>query len=258
MIDLHSHVLPGIDDGPEEMAGSIELARAAERDGVQTLAATPHLRSDHPRVRLGEVADRCEELNARLEEASVGLRVVAGGEADALWAQGASDEELRLASYGQRGRDLLLETPYGPLPDGFEELLFRLRLRGFRVLLAHPERNPTLQREPERLAEIVGRGALVQVTALSLARADRGSRSRRLALELVERGHAHVIASDSHSAEWRAPDLSAGVAAAAKVAPGRAQWMVTDAPAAILAGDPLPDPPAERSRRGARFLRRRA
>ena len=258
MIDLHSHVLPGIDDGPGDIAGSIELARAAERDGVHTLAATPHLRADHPRVRLSELAGRCEDLNARLAEASVDLRVVAGGEVDALWAQAASDDELRLASYGQRGGDLLLETPYGPLPDGFEDLLFRLVLRGFRVLLAHPERNPTLQREPARLAEMVDRGALVQVTALSLARADRGSRSRRLALELVERGHAHVIASDSHSAEWRAPELSAGVAAAAKVAPARAQWMVTDVPAAILAGDPLPDPPAERSRRGVRFLRRRA
>ena len=258
MIDLHSHVLPGIDDGPADMAGSIELARAAERDGVHTLAATPHLRADHPGVRLRELAGRCEDLNARLSEASVGLRVVAGGEVDALWAQAASDEELRVASFGQRGGDLLLETPYGPLPDGFEDLLFRLGLRGFRVLFAHLERNPTLQREPARLAEMVGRGALVQVTALSLARADRGSRSRRLALELVERGHAHVIASDSHSAEWRAPDLSAGVAAAAKVAPARARWMVTDAPAAILAGDPLPDPPAERGRRGARFLRRRA
>jgi len=209
-------------------------------------------------VRLGELAERCEELNARLAEASVGLRVVAGGEVDALWGQAASDDELRLASYGQRGGDLLLETPYGPLPDGFEELLFRLGLRGFRVLLAHPERNPTLQREPERLAEMVGRGALVQVTALSLARSDRGSRSRRLALDLVERGHAHVIASDSHSADWRAPDLSAGLAAAAKVAPARAQWMVNEAPAAILAGEPLPEPPPERSRRGARFLRRRA
>ncbi|MEJ7716973.1 MAG: CpsB/CapC family capsule biosynthesis tyrosine phosphatase [Thermoleophilaceae bacterium] len=88
MIDLHSHVLPGIDDGPEDMTGSIALARAAERDGVQTLAATPHLRADHPRVRLGELAERCEELNARLAEASVGLRVVAGGGRRALGAGG--------------------------------------------------------------------------------------------------------------------------------------------------------------------------
>ena len=256
MIDLHSHVLAGIDDGPGDMEGSIELARAAERDGVRTLAATPHLRADHPAVRLRELADRCAVLNARLEQASIGLTVVPGGEVDVIWAQGASDDDLRLASYGQRGSDLLLETPYGPLPDLFEQMLFGFSLRGFRVLLAHPERNPTLQRDPERLAAMVHRGVLVQVTALSLARSDRGSRSRRPALALVEQGLAHVIASDAHAADWRAPDLSAGVAAAARVAPARAGWMATEAPAAVLAGEPLPDPPAQAPRRGARrFLR---
>ena len=256
MIDLHCHLLAGIDDGPADIEASLELARAAQRDGTETIAATPHLRADHPQVRPHELAARCAALRERIAEAGLPLRIVSGGEVDTLWAQRASDEDLRLASFGQRGADLLLETPYGPLPDAFENLVFALTLRGYRILLAHPDRNPTFQRDPERLAELVRRGALVQVTALSLANPERGSRSRRMALGLVERGLAHVIASDSHAADWRAPNLSAGVEAAARLAPRRARWMVTDAPAAVLAGAPLPEPPDERPRRGPLGFRR--
>ena len=254
LIDLHSHILPGVDDGPSDIDGSIDLARAAELDGVTTMAATPHVRADHPGVRPAELPDRCVELNERLAAAGVGLTVVPGGEVDLLWAQGAADDDLRLVSYGQRGTDLLVETPYGPLPPRFEDVLFRLAVLGYRVLLAHPERNPSFQRSPERIEELVRRGVLVQLTALSLARQDKRSRSRRLALTLVERGLAHVIASDAHSASWRQPDLSAGVAAAARVAGARAHWMVTEAPAAILAGDALPPAPTQAAARRRRLL----
>lgn len=259
VIDLHSHVLAGIDDGPEDYEGSLALVRAAAADGTHTLAATPHLRHDFPTVQLREIASRCVSLNHRLP-ADLQVTVVPGGEVDLIWAQEASVEELRLASYWQRGSDLLVETPYGPLATGFEELLFRISLQGFRILLAHPERNPTFQGDPPRLAALVDRGVLVQVTASSLASTDRQSRSRRLALLLIEEAIAHVIASDAHSAgSMRAP-LSAGVAAAARRSPARAEWMVRDAPAAILAGEPLPAPPQERStpRRGLLRRARRA
>ncbi len=255
VIDLHSHVLPGIDDGPADQDGSLALIRAAAADGTDTLAATPHLRHDFPSVHLREIASRCVSLNQSLP-ADLEVTVVPGGEVDLIWAQNASVDELRLASYWQRGTDLLIETPYGPLATGFEELLFRISLQGFRILLAHPERNSTFQGDPARLAALVERGVLVQVTAASLAASEKHSRSRRLALSLIEEGLAHVIASDAHSAgSMRAP-LSAGVAAAARVAPARAEWMVSDAPAAVLAGEPLPAPPQERSAPRRGLLRR--
>ena len=253
MIDLHSHVLPGIDDGPADLDESLAFARDAAADGTRTLAATPHLRHDHPNVRPEELAGRCERLNERLPE-ELELTVVPAAEVDLLWAQRASPEALRLASYRQRGTDLLLETPYGPLSGSFESLLFRVAVQGFRILLAHPERSPSFQADPSRLTELVRRGVLVQVTAQSLASRNRRSRSRRLALALIEEGMGHVIASDAHRGGAERPPLSAGVRAAAEVAPARAEWMVTDAPAAILAGEPLPDAPAEAS--GARRRRR--
>jgi protein-tyrosine phosphatase len=250
LIDLHCHLLPGIDDGPVTTEESLMLAREAASDGIDVIAATPHLRADHPRVRPLELAGRCDALKDALAAEGSVLEVVPGAEVAVTWALDAAQEDLRLATYGQRGTDALVETPYGPLTSNFEELLFdRFSARGVRILLAHPERNPTFQQEPERLAELVRRGVLTQITARSLSRSRRRSPVRRLATAMVSEGLAHVLASDSHGVDRRASSLSAGVAAAAGIDAGRARWMVTDAPAAILAGEPLPPlPPAPRRR----------
>jgi protein-tyrosine phosphatase len=248
VIDLHSHLLPGIDDGAREMEDAVKLAAGAAATGVTAMAATPHLRPDFPGVRPAELAERAAAVRAALAAAGVTLEVVVGAEVDLYRGLAAEDRELELASYGQRGGDLLVETPYGPLPPDFEDLLFRLRARGYRVLLAHPERNADFQRDPRRLAALAHDGTLLQVTADSLAAGGRRSGTRRTALALVAEGVAHVIASDAHGRVPRAA-LRDGVAAAARVAPLRAEWMATDAPAAVLAGEPLPAPPSERPRR---------
>jgi protein-tyrosine phosphatase len=131
VIDLHCHILPGVDDGPDTLDGALELARELAGAGVRTVAATPHLRDDHPGVRAVELAARCGELTEVL--AGIELEVVPAAEVDVVRALEASDEELRLASFGQRGTDLLLETPYGPLPTSFDDQVFQLSVRGFRA-----------------------------------------------------------------------------------------------------------------------------
>jgi protein-tyrosine phosphatase len=245
MIDLHCHILPAIDDGPADVVQSLQLGRAAEADGIQIVAATPHLREDHPRVRPDELADRCERLNDALAEAEIALEIVAGGELDVLWVLDATPEELQLVSFGQRGTDVLLETPYGAIAPSFEAAIDRLLSLGYRVLLAHPERNRGFQQAPGRLAALVRRGLLIQVTSSSVASEDPRSRSRDLAWRLIDNGFAHVIASDAHSATaFRPPDLSAAVARVSDARPARARWMVVDVPLAILAGSPLPPIPA--------------
>jgi protein-tyrosine phosphatase len=249
VIDLHSHLLPGIDDGARDMDGAVRLGRAAVEDGVRVLAATPHLRPDFPLVRPGEVAERVNAVRGALARAGLRLEVVAAAEVDVHRGVAASDEELRLASYGQTGTDLLVETPYGALPADFETLLFRLAARGYRILLAHPERNRSFQADPPRLAAIARAGTLLQVTAGSLVEGSRVSRTRRFARALVAEGVAHVIASDAHGATVARAPLSAGVAAADRLAAGRGAWMAEDAPAAILAGEPLPPAPQGGGRR---------
>jgi len=257
VIDLHAHMLPAIDDGPGDLRAAVALAAAAARDGVQVVAATPHVRPDHPRVRPAELADRVAELQAAIDGAGIALEIVPGGEVDLMRGLDADEDELRLVSLGGHGSDLLVETPYGALPAMFDDLLFRLKRRGYRILLAHPERNASFQQQPQRLGDLVARGVLLQVTAGTLASPAFRSRSRKLALDLVRDGLAHVIATDAHGASGsRPPALSEGVRAAARVAPARAQWMVTDAPAAILAGEPLPPVPDSR-RRGWRARLRR-
>ena len=237
MIDLHCHVLPGLDDGPASEEGSIALAAEIAASGVKTLAATPHLRADFPDVRVLELAERVKALQERVE-----VQLVSGGEVDVLWAQAASDEELRAATYGGRGKDLLVETPYGELPGMFEDLLFKIRVRGFRILLAHPERNPSFHADPARLERLVDGGTLVQLTASSIVNRGRAS---KLSERLIAGGNAHVIAGDMHRAGGRRASLADAVAAVGD----RGRWMVTDAPAAILAGEPLPPIPAAAERR---------
>jgi protein-tyrosine phosphatase len=237
MIDLHSHLLPGLDDGSPDLEAAVALAREAAASGVHVMAATPHLRADYPAVRVSELASRVRALQAALDAAGVALRVVSGGEVDVLWAHSASDETLRAASYGGHGTDLLVETPYGELPPIFEDLLFRIRIRGFRVLLAHPERNRSFQQDPARLVRLVDGDVLVQLTAASVVG---GGRAGKLAQRLIADGHAHVIAGDLHRACGNRASLREAVAA---VDPSRGEWMVTSVPAAILEGLPIPPAP---------------
>jgi protein-tyrosine phosphatase len=109
--DIHAHVLPGIDDGPSQIDDAVAMLRAAAGCGIATIVATPHVRSDFPGVDVHELAGRCAEMRARLADEAIVLELAGGAEVALVWAIDASEEELRLASYGQRGTDLLIETP---------------------------------------------------------------------------------------------------------------------------------------------------
>ena len=232
------------------------MAEVAAANGIGMLAATPHVREDHPGVRPTEVADRAATLEAAVREQGLNLWIVPGGEVAITTVVTLSDDDLRAVTLGGNERDLLIETPYGALPYVFEELLADLRRRGYRVTLAHPERNPTFQDDPRRLFALVEVGTLLQLTAMSIA-GPRRSKARELAVTVLRESSAHVLASDAHSADWRPPDLQPGVDAARRAVPGiddELQWMVYDAPLAILHGTDLPARPQRvpRKRRGWR------
>lgn len=258
MIDLHCHVLPGIDDGPTDFESAAAMLQAYAADGVETVVATPHLRSDFPDVVPAQVAEHCDALADAAAHA--GVQLVPGGEVALSWAVAASDEELRAVSLDGLGRDLLIETPPNPLSFGVEEALFSIGIRGYRLTLAHPELSSSFQRHPHKLAGLVDRGLLLQVTAGALLREPRRSGSAALAHALVREGLCAAIASDAHSpGPWRPPELGAAVSVAGRIAgTARAEWLVVDAPDAILAGEPLPPVPgAPPTPRGRTWLRRR-
>ncbi len=248
MIDLHSHVLPGIDDGPATMEGSLEILRAAHEDGITQLAATPHVRDDW-RTTPDAMERLVGEVNREARAAEIDVEVLPGGELDLGYLDTLDDGELRRFGLGGNPGVLLLEFPYVGWPIGLRDLLFRLELRGFRAVIAHPERNTEVQAAPERLRELVDAGGLVQVTAASLD-GRLGSRTAACAQLLVSEQLAHLIASDAHAPSIRAVGMTAAQEAVGDDA--LARWLTDGVPRALLDGTPLPPRP----KAAKRWLRR--
>jgi protein-tyrosine phosphatase len=239
LIDLHCHILPGIDDGARDSEDSVAMARQAQADGIEAVCATPHIRDDHD-VRLDELAARTRALEELVSAEELEVRVLPGGEVAQARAQRLTPAELRLATLGGAGRWLLLEPAPGPLSADLADTVRRLAAQGLQAIVAHPERHADAAFE-ERLAELVEMGCLVQWTAAFVADAAAGAR----ALELARRGLVHVLGTDAHSSHAGRPvHLSAGFARLASVCSAeRVAWMAETAPRAIVRGDPAPPPP---------------
>jgi protein-tyrosine phosphatase len=173
------------------------------------------------------------------------VQLVPGGELDVAELDRPKDELARFGLGGSRW--LLVETPYWGWPLDIAERLFRVRVQGFGIVLAHPERNADVQEQPDLLDPLVAGGALVQITAASLD-GRLGGRAARCAQTLIDRRLAHVIASDAHAPDVRAVGLSAAVAALSDDA--LARWLTHDVPQSILHDAETPPPrPMTRPRR---------
>ena len=238
MIDLHSHVLPGLDDGPRDVAGSLEILRAAAEDGIEAIAATPHVRADWPTT-----PAQMEAGVAAVNALDSGVEVLTGGELDLERLAALDDEMLHRFGLGGNPRLLLLETPYTGWPISLPQTVFELSVRGFRCVLAHPERNGDVQRNPELLRGAVDAGVVVQLTAASVD-GRLGKRPAQAARELLDVGLAHLLASDAHAPSVRAVGMRDAVASLRDDALGR--WLTEQVPAALLEGASLPPRPAAR------------
>ncbi len=246
MIDLHAHLLPGVDDGARSLDEAISLARLAVEDGTSVIVVTPHsggreAAAPGARLTAAQVQRWTAALQAELDAARLPLRLVPGME---VFAEAAlfdrlarRREEEPLPAIGQ-SRYLLLELPAHSLPPRLPDLLFHLQAAGYVPLIAHPERNAAIAEQPQLLHDLVARGCLAQVTAMSLTGAF-GARVQATAELLLEHELVHVIASDAHWFPERPTGLSAGVArAAALVGEAQAQAMVTTVPRGVLENRP--------------------
>ena len=245
MIDLHSHVLPGLDDGAQTLDESVEMARAAAEDGVTVLAGTPHVRDDY-RTTPAQMEEALAAVRAAVAEAGIPVDVRGGGELAVDWLERFEPDELRRFGLGGNPRYLLVEFPYYGLRLDLGQKLFDLRTEGFVPVLAHPERNGELVADLGVLERLVGSGVLVQVTAASLD-GRLGRRTQAAAKAVVERGLAHMVASDAHAPELRQIGMSAAARAVGDDA--LARWLTEEMPAAILADGPLPPRPEVQRRR---------
>jgi protein-tyrosine phosphatase len=251
VIDLHTHILFGIDDGSRTPGDALEMARAALADGTRVVAATPHVREDWPTA--PDVMEaRVADLRHALAETRIPLQVLTGGEIDLHRLDLLSAEELQRFGLGGNPDYLLVEFPYYGWPLGLTNRVLALRERGITAVLAHPERNGEVQGNPERLRPLVDNGILCQVTAASLD-GRIGRRSRACGLTLVETGLAHLVASDAHTPDVRGIGMSRAAGAVGDEA--LARWLTYDVPAAIVGGLPLPPRPPVAPRRFSLFGR---
>jgi protein-tyrosine phosphatase len=238
VIDLHCHILDAIDDGARDADDSVGMARQAEQDGIEAVCATPHIRHDHD-VRIEDLEGRVRGLNERLEREMVAVRILQGGEVAETAVDGLSEEELGQVSLGS-GNWILLEPAPGPLGDSLLRRVARLAERGHRTLLAHPERHLSADMF-ERMAALVGAGALIQATADFFLREEMAAGM----LAMAERGLVHVLSSDAHTVlAGRPVRLSPALErlrGAEALAP-HIEWIAETAPRAIVTGAPL-DPP---------------
>jgi protein-tyrosine phosphatase len=246
LIDLHSHVLPGLDDGADDLEEALAICAAAAEDGIEVLAATPHVREDYPTS-----ADAMEAALTELRAAGPAVRVVPGGEFD-LAELARPKEELTRFGLGGNPGVILVETPYLGWPLDIAERLFHLRIAGFVAVLAHPERNPDVQHQPELLGPLVESGVLVQLTAAAVD-GRLGGAAAGCAHRLIERGFAHMVASDAHAPEIRRIGMSDAVAAIGDEQ--LARWLTVDVPRSILDATPVPPRPETRPRRRSLFRR---
>lgn len=235
MIDLHCHILPGIDDGSRDEDDSVAMARVAAADGIVAVCATPHIRHDHD-VRIEEIADRVARLNRRFAEEGIALEVLRGGEVAETAVEALSEEELGRVSLGE-GRWILLEPAPGPLSDTLAHRVAHLAERGHRALIAHPERHLSADMF-ERMAALVAEGALVQATADFFLRDEMADGM----LAMAEIGLVHVLSSDAHTSiagrPLRLAPAFERLRAVEDIEP-HLEWISQTAPRAIVAGDPL-------------------
>jgi protein-tyrosine phosphatase len=244
MIDLHSHILPGIDDGPRTMPQACELARAAVADGIRVMAATPHVRRDYPTTP-DQMESGVRGLRAALAADGIPLDVLTGAEIALEMLSDLSDDDLRRFGLGGNPRYLLLETPYVGWPPGIAQMLFALQVRGFRTVLAHPERNEEVQGRPELVRPLVDAGALVQLTAASLD-GRLGAATKKTASQLIASGCAHLLASDAHTAIVRRVGMADARGAIGDAS--LAEWLATQVPEAIVTDQRLPERPLRAAR----------
>src|SRR5256714_12086736 len=207
MIDLLCHSLPGLDDGPSNLDFSLAMARAAVEAGTQLIVATPHIRADFD-VDPVEIEPRVDLFNDRLQRDRLPLRVLPGAEIGWATAPELDDTQLARLSLGS-GKRVLLESPYGKKQVDIEGIIAGLSARGFQAVLAHPERCPLFQRDPERLRKIVADRALCSITAGCLL-GRFGTPVRTFTIGLLRDGLVHDVASDAHDHLHRPPRLIAG------------------------------------------------
>ena len=207
MIDIHSHIIPNIDDGSESWDETLDMCRMAWSDGIKTIAATPHAYNGVYGHEGQDIREEMTVLKSRLKEEGIGLDVVPGAEVHSRPDLPLLLEKNKALTLNANGHYFLLEFPHNSLPPNVKQLIFELNLKQFIPVIAHPERNKMIQEDISILEGYLDQGAYCQVTAMSIT-GKFGDKAHACAMKLMERDWIHAVASDTHSMKGRPPLLS--------------------------------------------------
>lgn len=245
MIDIHAHILPGVDDGVQTEEEAVEFARVAVADGTRTLVATPHCKEGFFFNDRAKVLADVERLRRRLQAESVDLELVPGAEVYLCPDLTERIRDGRAPTLANNGKTLLLELSLAQPHPEIENVVFQLKLAGIIPVFAHPERVRYFQDDIERYESVIRLGAYGQVTAGSLV-GTFGESAEEFSEELVRKGLVHVLASDSHNLRGRVPVLTRGLETlSSMVGDELAGRMVTEFPGALLRGEEIDFPAME-------------
>jgi len=243
MIDIHAHILPGVDDGAKNWDQTLQMARLAVEDGITVMVATPHLfkgRSiDRTQLNTREIIlQLVAQLKHKLYEEKIPLEIIPGCDFPLSFESLKFLADGRAMTINDANRYLLLELPATSLPPATEEICFFLQSKGITPIITHPERNMILQEMPYKLKRLIDLGCLAQMTGNSLT-GWFGRGVKKISRQFVKLGYIHLVATDTHDPKRRPPVLSEAVTELSRlVGEKRAQAMVNDIPGKIVAGEP--------------------
>ena len=237
MIDIHSHILPGRDDGPATLQGSLDMARAAVKNNIRTMMATPHSLNGRYQNRRDDVLAACRAFNASLGAEGIPLVVLPGAEIH-MSPEIMDDLRLgRLMTLNDTGRYICLELPEPFVPEAVIGLIRSLRGSGITAIITHPEKSPAIQRAASLAPALASEGALFQIAAGSLT-GDFGKEPRAGAVQLIRAELVHFMASDAHSATVRPPNMNKAVKDLLRLAgPDAVDRIMARHPVALIRGD---------------------
>ncbi|TDQ38655.1 tyrosine-protein phosphatase [Aureibacillus halotolerans] len=202
MIDLHCHILPGVDDGAQTLDDSIAMAKAAVQENITAIVATPHHANGSYDNDREKIIERVNLLNQALVDERLPLTILPGQETRIFGDIVEAYEQGELITLNDTNKYVFVEFPSGDVPAYSERVLYDLMLKGLKPVIVHPERNKAIIEQPDKLYRLVKKGCIAQVTAGSLT-GHFGKKIKMFSFQLLEHGLAHLVASDAHNTSTR-------------------------------------------------------